>query len=178
MSFKTESQGSTVEDDAIDGADDKAAASEKRRAYHSSIKMLSAREHSVYELTQKLTKREFSRELIEALILDLQKSGYQSDERFAEQYARQRFNKGYGPLSIRAKLSERGIDSGLAADALDSLTADWVEHAEAVICRKFRADEIVSSEPKVEAKIARFLQTRGFSSSVALRALKQSRQNQ
>jgi len=149
---------------------------DERQAYHTAIKMLSAREHSAFELTQKLAKREYSQSLIDNLLLDLQKSNYQSDERFAEQYARQRFNKGYGPLSIRAKLHERGIDSGLVADALDELQADWVQHAENLIGRKFTSEQIISNEPKVEAKIARFLQTRGFSSSVALRALKQSRQ--
>ena len=148
-----------------------------RQAYHTAIKMLTTREHSAFELTQKLTKREYSRTIIENLLLDLQTKGYQSDTRFAEAYARQRFDKGYGPLSIRAKLHERGIDSGLAADALIDLQVDWIDHAVAVIERKFRAEEITSMEPKIESRIARFLQSRGFSSSVALRALKLSRQN-
>jgi len=123
-------------------------------------------------------KREYSRTIIDNLLLDLQTKGYQSDERFAEQYTRQRFNKGYGPLSIRAKLFERGIDSSTAADALAELRVDWVEHATDVISRKFRSDEIISGDTKDESKIARFLKTRGFPSSVALRALKQCRQNQ
>ncbi len=151
---------------------------DKRQAYQTAIKMLTTREHSAYELTQKLNKREYSRTIIENLLLDLQNKGYQSDERFAEQYTRQRFTKGYGPLSIRAKLYERGIDSSLAADALNELRVDWVEHAVDVIGRKFRPDEITSTEPKIESRIARFLQTRGFSSSVALRALQQSRREQ
>ena len=151
---------------------------DKRQAYQTAIKMLTTREHSAFELTQKLNKREYSRTIIEDLLLDLQNKGYQSDTRFAEAYTRQRFTKGYGPLSIRAKLYERGIDSGLAADALNELQVDWVEHAVEVIGRKFRSEEITNTEPKIESRIARFLQTRGFSSSIALRALKQSRREQ
>ena len=151
---------------------------DKRQAYQTAIKMLTTREHSAFELNRKLSKREYSRAIIENLLLHLQNKGYQSDERFAEQYTRQRFTKGYGPLSIRAKLYERGIDSGLAADALTELRVDWVEHAVEVIGRKFRSDEITSTEPKIESRIARFLQTRGFSASDALRALKQSRRDQ
>ncbi len=165
------SQGSKTDTAKKDTSD------ERRQAYQTAIKMLTTREHSAFELTQKLSKREYARSIIEDLLLDLQNKGYQSDTRFAEQYTRQRFTKGYGPLSIRAKLYERGIDSSLAADALDELRVDWVEHASEVIGRKFRSDEITSKEPKIESRIARFLQTRGFSSSVALRALKQSRQD-
>ena len=167
-------------DTSVDSAknEKKDTSDDKRQAYHTAIKMLTTREHSAFELTQKLTKREYSRDIIENLLLDLQTRGYQSDTRFAETYARQRFTKGYGPLSIRAKLYERGIDSGLAGDALIDLQADWIEHAVEVIARKFRTEEITSSEPKIEYRIARFMQSRGFSSSDALRALKQLRKHQ
>lgn len=173
MSITSEAQpvNTTSSDDDTDTSDD------QRQAYHTSMKMLSAREHSAYELTQKLAKRGFSGSTIEALLQDLQQSGYQSDERFAEQYARQRLNKGYGPLSIRAKLAERGIDASLASDALDGLSVDWLEHATEVIGRKFSAEDIKSTETKIESRIARFLQSRGFSSSIALRALKDCRQS-
>ncbi|MEE9334636.1 MAG: regulatory protein RecX [Granulosicoccaceae bacterium] len=167
--MKTDTVNDIVKEDTSD---------DKRQAYQTAIKLLTTREHSAFELTQKLKKRAYSRTIIENLLLDLQNKGYQSDARFAEQFTRQRYTKGYGPLSIRAKLYERGIDSGLAADALTELQVDWVEHAVEVIGQKFRSDVITSTEPKIESRIARFLHTRGFSSSVALRALKQSRRDQ
>ena len=148
-----------------------------RQAYHSAIKMLSAREHSSFELTHKLNQRGYSGNTIEQLLEDLQNDGYQSDDRFAEQYARQRLNKGYGPLSIKAKLHERGIGSGLASAALAALEVDWQAHAMEVIGRKFSDEDIVITESKIESRIARFLQSRGFSATVALRALKECRQN-
>ena len=148
-----------------------------RQAYHSAIKMLSAREHSSFELTHKLNQRGYSGNTIEQLLEDLQNDGYQSDDRFAEQYARQRLNKGYGPLSIKAKLHERGIGSDLASAALAALEVVWQAHAMEVIGRKFSDEDIVSTESKIESRIARFLQSRGFSATVALRALKECRQN-
>ncbi len=168
---------STTETQSNTSNADQDTSDDQRQAYHTAIKMLSAREHSAYELTQKLSKRGYSGSIIDHLLQDLQSSGYQSDERFAEQYARQRLNKGYGPLSIRAKLAERGIESSLASNAIDGLGVDWLEHATHVISRKFTAENISSTEAKFESRIARFLQSRGFSSSIALRALKDCRQS-
>ena len=90
-----------------------------------------------------------------------------------------RYAAGYGPRAIRAKLMERGFTSGDVGDALESLEGEmglnWADHAQSTLSKRFSAADIASREPRMEGRIARFLQSRGFSSSDALRALQAAR---
>ena len=84
-------------------------------------------------------------------------------------------NHGYGPLSIRSKLAARGIDSHYVQNALKLLDVNWAEHAESVIAKRFTTQEITDPDQRATARIARFLQGRGFASSDVLRAVNQLR---
>lgn len=145
------------------------------RAYVSAIRLLAKRDHSTVELTRKLRQREHDEEAIEEALADLVSANYLNDERYAELYAEQRMNHGYGPLSIRSKLAERGIDSHHVRRALQLLQVDWSEQAESAIARRFSPHEIADTGQRATSRIARFLQQRGFSSSDALRGLKKLR---
>lgn len=149
-----------------------------RQAYAASIRLLARRDHSVSELTQKLTVREHGPRAIEAALEELIEANYVNDRRYAELYAEQRMNHGYGPLSIWSKLNARGIDSPLVQDALNNLEVDWCEHAANVISKRFTGEQICDSNRKTMGKIARFLQSRGFSSGVAFKALSNVRHAQ
>jgi regulatory protein len=120
--------------------------------------MLTRREHSVYELKQKLiekikkSKEVGYPELIPEIIQELIQKKYLDDSRFAEVYARSRANKGYGLLRIKRELQEKGI-----TDFLNITHADIKE----IYSRKF-----VNKIPKdlrEKAKQIRYLQYRGFS---------------
>ena len=148
-----------------------------RQAYAAAVRLLGSRDHSVVELRRKLAKREHDEAAIDAAIEELEASNYVNDERYAELYAEQRMNQGFGPLSIRAKLKERGIDSHLIQQALSNLSITWSEHAESVIHRRFCAQHILDTDQRMTARIARFLNGRGFASGDALRALNQARRD-
>jgi len=79
----------------------------------------------------------------------------------------------------KAKLMERGFNSGDVGDALALLEGEvglnWAAHAQNTLCKRFSAADIASREPRMEGRMARFLQSRGFSSSDALRALQAAR---
>jgi regulatory protein len=143
----------------------------RRQAYGRAIKLLSARDHSRHELRRKLMQRNFTPPVIDAVLEQLGQRGYQSDERFACLLAEQRLASGYGPLAIRAKLGERGVDKSLISDAIDSLEADWQSLAADALRRRFSADELAETSLKQRGRVARFLQSRGFSTSDALRAV-------
>ncbi len=151
------------------------AAKAVRQAYGASIRLLASRDHSVAELTRKLLQREHASEAIDAALVELIEANYVNDARYAELYAEQRMNRGYGPLSIRSKLAVRGIDSHHVQSALKLLDVDWVERAEIVIAKRFTTQEITDLDQRATARIARFLQGRGFASSDALRGLNQLR---
>lgn len=148
------------------------------RAYVAAIRLLARRDHSTAELTRKLKQREHSDEAIQEAMEDLVSANYVNDARYAEIYADQRMNRGYGPLSIRSKLAERGIDSHLVQRALQLLGVDWSEQAEFAIDKRFSPSDIADTGQQATSRIARFLQRRGFSSSDALRALKRLRSEQ
>jgi SOS response regulatory protein OraA/RecX len=61
----------------------------------------------------------------------------------------------------------------LAERALGLLGADWVAHASAVLERRFSDSDLCSRESRQQARIARFLQSRGFYRGDSLKALMQ-----
>jgi len=146
-----------------------------RQAYAAAVRLLGSRDHSAAELRRKLAKREHGAASIDAALEELEAANYVNDTRYAELYAEQRMNQGFGPLSIRAKLRERGIESHLIQHGLANLSVTWSEHAESVIHRRFCEQDILDTDQRMTARIARFLNGRGFASNDALRALNQAR---
>jgi len=133
----------------VDKQDD---AEDFRQAYLKAVKLLVTREHSRMEIELKLTKRDVP-------------------AHFASVLADQRLRKGFGPQSIQAKLQERGIDRAIITETLDDLDTDWVAQAVEVIRRRFNPAELADTSQRQRGKVARFLQSRGFSPSVSHRAL-------
>ena len=131
-----------------------------RVAREAAIRLLAQREHSQFELIQKLSRRGFGRDLLDDLLATLAEQGLQCDERFAEAFARARYAKGQGPLKIRAGLSAKGISQHLAAKACQQPELDWHAQCEQVFVRKF-GDEPVTDYAQ-RAKCFRFLAQRGF----------------
>jgi regulatory protein len=124
------------------------------------LALLARREHSRLELARKLRQRGMAGADLEQVLDELAAERLLSDERFAEQYARSRSERGYGPLRIRAELRERGIDDGGIALALEALDADWQQQARAARERRFGAEP--PADLKERARQSRFLQQRGF----------------
>jgi len=143
-----------------------------RQAYAKTIKLLGAREHSSFELRNKLSQSGYSAEIISATLEKLVDSGYQSDERFACLYAEQLNRKCYGPLVMQSKLAQRGISSGLIGDAISSLDANWAQLAADALQSKFSLTELSDSDQSQVGKAARFLNRRGFSSTDSIKAIR------
>ena len=137
---------------------------EVQQATARALRLLARREHSRTELRNKLRERGIAASVLEEVLDSLANERLQSDERAAEVYARQRAAKGFGELSIRAGLHDRGIDGGLVDECLRSLGMDWVTHARETALKKFAAIEM--SDRAQRAKQQRFLATRGFSGDV------------
>ncbi len=123
------------------------------------IRLLARREHSRYELLTKCLAKRFPRNLIDVVLDELSQRDWQDDARYAEVFARQRIQKGYGPLAIRAELQQRG----LALDDLDvllaTLVSNWQDVIERVYYAKYKQPPDNTQE---KAKRFRFLQQRGF----------------
>ncbi|MBO9491141.1 recombination regulator RecX [Endozoicomonas sp. G2_1] len=131
-------------------------------ALHRAVDLLSRREHSAKELTNKLKQKDFSSDDIAEVLLYLQDKNYQSDARFAESACNSRVNKGYGWRYIQQELSFKGVSSSVISELKESLTIDWYYQAELAYNRRFGDSEI--KDQKDKAKRIRFLQSRGFDS--------------
>ncbi len=129
-------------------------------AFKQAVKLLARREHSYHELKQKLASKGFVADDIENELAKCQQQGYQSDDRFVEQFCRYRVGHGDGPLKIRHALQQKGISNDLADQYLNRL--DWNEHALVVYRKKFADTGSDFKDFKTRQKQMRFMQGRGF----------------
>ena len=125
------------------------------------MRLLSMREHSRLELCNKLKVKGFAQDEIQEVLDGLVNEGWQSDQRFAESFIRQRIQKGYGPIRIEYDLKQRGIDSVSMDEILQETSISWIDSLETVYLKKYSSDSSLSH--KEWAKRARFLCQRGFS---------------
>jgi len=124
------------------------------------VKLLSRREHSAFEIRDKLQKRDFEEEEIAQAIRDLEQGGWLSDERYAEAYIRMRQQKGFGPLRIAIELNERGVDERIIDTYLQDVEDSWQQILEQQYLKKYKNRPVEDYSDK--AKRIRFLQYRGF----------------
>jgi len=146
-----------------------------QQAYNAAVRLLGRRDHSEHELTKKLALRDHTDVAIRAALKELVELNYVNDARYAQLYTEQRLARGYGPLSVRSRLRQRGIASHLIEAALEQQNVVWAELAQVALEHRFDAHIINSSEQRDVARISRFLSSRGFSTGDALRALTTAR---
>ena len=124
------------------------------------VRLLSRREHSAFEIRDKLHKRDFDEAEIEQAIIELQQGDWLSDERFAEAYIRMRQLKGFGPIRIAIELNERGVKESIIDDYLQAGDEVWQQTLEQQYLKKYKNKAIADYNDR--AKRIRFLQYRGF----------------
>jgi regulatory protein len=134
-------------------------AAEIRRA---AMNLLARREHSLGELRQKLRRQFDDEAMLEAQLQKLAGEKLQSDDRYAESFARLRALRGYGPARVRQEMRTKSISDTVIARALAAAVPDWSVLAQEVFGKKFGAPGPVDLKEK--ARRARFMQYRGFSS--------------
>ncbi|TVQ27429.1 MAG: regulatory protein RecX [Wenzhouxiangella sp.] len=128
------------------------------------LRLLARREHSHAELTRKLVQKGWPADLVDIEVDALAAAGLQSDQRYAESFARSRAGKAYGPVRIRAELGERGIDRSLIEHALRELETDWFTLAADWYERRYGPDPVTDFKEKSRRQQA--LARRGFDHAV------------
>lgn len=127
---------------------------------------LARREHSFYELRQKLCRKfpDVEYPLLQQVLLQLRNENLQSDERFTEAYVRYRKSRGFGYLHIRAELLGRRVEESLVQKYLQADDSDWLEIAGRQLENKMPSGEKLLFGSKLHRKLVRFLESRGFGS--------------
>ena len=131
-----------------------------RAIYNKALDIISRREHSQKELTDKLVKRYEIPELVNSVIRNLIEKNLLNDFRFTQTYVAARKRKGFGPKKIGYELVFRGINENTASEVIDA-EGGWNEAALKAFNKKFKAG--IGKNFKEQNKQKVFLQNRGFS---------------
>ena len=78
--------------------------------YNKSLDLLSRREHSIKEITEKLLLRFDDKEVVHSVLTKLKENNLVNNERFAEAYVSNRKRKGFGPKKISYELLSKGVN--------------------------------------------------------------------
>jgi len=133
------------------------------------LKLLTSREHSRLELARKLHRRGYAADAVDAVLDDLAAAGLLSEERLLAAYVAERLQKGFGPLRIRAELQAKGLSDAAIDPHLQLDERDCLALMTAVDEGKFGKGP--PHDRQTLAKRARFLEYRGFPSSLIARVL-------
>ena len=143
--------------------------SEFDKCLASAQRSLAMREHSSFQIKNKLLSKGFNTEIIESVLLEIQQTGFQSDARYTEEYIRHRQNSGYSSRKIVYELKSNGISSMLINSNQDNFIKDddiLFEFAKTKILDKNLDDK------KILTKYVNHFRSRGFESEVILKVIK------
>ncbi|HNH34351.1 MAG TPA: regulatory protein RecX [Rhodocyclaceae bacterium] len=133
------------------------------------IRLLARREFSRAEIARRLSALGTSEE-IDQVLSELQASGLQSDTRFAGAWLRGHAAR-HGLSRLRQDLRQRGIaESDIDAELAGAGLPPELERARDIWSRKFGTPP---ADAREWARQARFLQSRGFSTDVIRRLLRE-----
>ncbi len=133
--------------------------------------LLSRREYSRRELSQKLRQRDLSHSEIETIFNYLDEYQYQSDERCADQLVQSQINKLNGKNKILQAAYLKGLGENLIEKSIEKLEVDWIKIAKNAYQKKYGCDENQTLEWSDKQKRMRYLVSRGFSFDVSLEAI-------
>jgi regulatory protein len=133
------------------------------------IRLLARREYGRAELAARLHARGVAADVAERTLDELAAQGYLSDARFAEALVAGRSGR-FSRRAIAYELAGKRVAPETAADALAPLAArDEQADAHALWERRFG---VAPRDERDKARHVRFLLSRGYSLSVALKVLK------
>ena len=133
------------------------------------LRLLARRDYSRQELARRLRARGLARGDIDTTLDDFERLGYLSDERYAHAVVAHRIGR-FGKREIARDLHEKGIAPDAAKDALAALAdRDELADARTLWQRRFGRAPLDERE---KLRQVRFLVSRGYSVSIALRVLR------
>lgn len=133
-----------------------------KRVKNTALELLSRRDYSEKELSDKLKIKECPTDEVCKVIHELVQAGYINEAKITENHIHWRRVKGLGPERIAMELKARGIPEAIIAEQLDMTDNAWLAEAQKVWQKHFKNQ--MPSDFKTKAKQMRFLQYRGFTS--------------
>ncbi len=123
---------------------------------------LARREHSRFELANKLERAGHTAEAIARLLDEFETKNWLSDRRFAESYITDHRARS-GAVKLAYELRQRGVADSIIQDALTNQKESELERAREIWRKKFGNPPATTQE---KAKQMRFMQSRGFANEI------------
>ena len=145
----------------------------RRDAYQTALDLLSRRDHFWRELSDKLRRKGFPADEIEAAIARCQDLALVDDERVAERFVEVRAaTRGWGPNRLAAELRKRGVPRD-DAQRMARVLPEMADEAMRTALRKLevRAPERWWRDSQRRARMISSLIARGFEADAAISAV-------
>ena len=154
--------------------DESLAKSAYQKAMNTAVRLLTRRDHTRFEIIQKLGQRGFDGGVIDRVLAECRRLDYIDDERTARVYIDQLARRGFGFRRIRFELRKKGLTGERFEIILNEHLAEIDEHeiARKVMLKKMKSFESVEDGQKRRDKMYRFLYSRGFDASVISEVMK------
>ena len=128
------------------------------------LRYLSRRAHSRKELFDKLRNKGHRNDLIDRILDEFVDRGYIDDAAFTRMFIDEEIRlKSSGPLLIRSKLMQRGIQAGIIEQMLTDLYSmgEQIANCRKLAKKKYRAD-LSGIDEKQRSGLISYLKTKGF----------------
>lgn len=147
-----------------------------QRAMNTAVRILTHRDHSKYELIQKLQQRGFAAKIVDTVIARCERFGYIDDCRTARSYVLQLKRKCFGRRYIRLALKKKRLmDSAIEEMLVENYPEeDEYGYAGRLLQKKNKTFAREADPQKRSDRIYRFLYSRGFSLTVIRNLIKGS----
>jgi len=141
---------------------------------NSAVRILANRDHSKYELKQKLRQRGFASKVIDTVMMKCERLNYINDHRTAQVYISQLKRKCFGKRYIRMALKKKRLSSTAIENFLleNYPEADEYENAAKLLEKKMETFEREKDLKKRRDKMYRFLYSRGFNKDIIVNLMR------
>jgi len=139
-----------------------------RKAMNTAAHLLARRDHTGFEIKQKLGQRGYGRCVVDAVLAECERLNYINDERTARVYIGQLARRGFGFRRIRMELKKKGLSGDRFESILNESSSEIDEGdiAKRALQKKMKSFEKEKDNRKRRDKVYRFLYSRGFSETV------------
>jgi regulatory protein len=147
------------------------------KAYLAGLQLLARRELSEAQVRQRLARKGYPREEIDAAVTQLRDERALDDRRVASAIANTETRvRGRGRLRVKRQIEAVGISSAIAQDAVDATFAEIDSDAllQAALDRRLRGRTQIADDREFQ-RLFRYLSAQGFESERVLAALRRRR---
>ncbi len=141
----------------------------------SAYRYLGNRNHSSFEIKQKLQKKGYSNQIIADVISSLKQKGYLNDLEFTHSFIQNRLERKHeGLIKIKTELFKRGVSSEIITSAIENYSGDTIhyDNAKILLEKKYRSLKNKNLEYiKLKSRLYSYLRSKGFTNDVIIKSI-------